>query len=294
MQTSHSADPAIGRQGMIADELTHRVGRVISRLAATAVKAGRGVFRVNGFGIPGSFRADPGAVWQNPSPLTVADVDAIVASGLASTTGVQTITTFNGAWGGSAAERMYPERLVTLVLSNHADWDATDAVLTGVDHTGATVSEVLEIPNGGNATVTSVNYYAYITSLVIPEQSGTGGTATVGVAALDATVSLLDFEGVAVADDSLVPNVTPSQDQDHEYKRNDVVSILRSGGRIWVETEDACAYGAAVFVRTVAGAGGSDIGAFRSDGDTSSAVEITGARWGKTSAAAGLNLLELA
>jgi hypothetical protein len=291
MQTAYTTVPAIGREGQFATELSVRTASVLSRISATAVKAGRAVFSLLGTGLAQSFDGDPGSVWQQASPASPALVTAIIASGLGSTAGIQTLTTFNGTYGGSASEIMKPARAVTLVLDNHADWDATTAVLTGVCYDGVTRSENLAIPNGGNATVTSVNTYRYVTSLVIPAQAATGGTATLGVSALDATITIADVVGIALFDMSEVPSVTPSQDQTAEFAENDIVPIAESG-EVYVITEDACTAGGTPFVRTLAGTG-TDLGSFRSDGDSSTAVSYTGATFRLTSGANGLNIVKL-
>jgi hypothetical protein len=116
------------------------------------------------------------------------DADAILASGGASSTSIQTITgdTFNGAGidldDTDATELPLPTpRNVTLTFSSHADWDATTAVVTGTDAAGRAISENFAIPNGGATTVTGAKVFATINSLVIPAQSGTGGTFTMGV-----------------------------------------------------------------------------------------------------------------
>ena len=49
-------------------------------------------------------------------------------------------------------------------------------------------------------------------------------------------------------------------------------------GRIYVQPEDTLATGAAVFVRVSAGGGGSQLGSFRSDADTATALAATGVR----------------
>lgn len=110
------------------------------------------------------------------------DVDAIVATG-ASSTSEQTLTgaTLDGATGDDV---MAEPRFVTLTLSSHADWDATTAVLSGVDGNGNAITENLSIPNGGNATVTGTKRFLRVTSIVIPVQSGSGGTFTVGLRAI--------------------------------------------------------------------------------------------------------------
>jgi hypothetical protein len=112
----------------------------------------------------------------------LADVDAILATGGASSTSLQTLSgaSLNGVLGYRA---LSPSRRITLVLSNHADWDASTATITGKDANGTTITDTLSIPNGGNATLTTTKLFARVTSVAIPVQSGTGGTFTVGVAA---------------------------------------------------------------------------------------------------------------
>lgn len=109
------------------------------------------------------------------------DVDAIVAT-LASSTSAQTLTgaTLDGATGDDS---MSTPRFITFTFSSHADWDATSATLAGVGPNGETQSETIAIPNGGAQTVTSTKRYLRVTSIAIPIQAGTGGTATVGTRA---------------------------------------------------------------------------------------------------------------
>lgn len=111
----------------------------------------------------------------------LADVDAILSGGTSSTS-AQTLSgaSLNGVLGYRA---LSPSRRITLVLSNHADWDASTATITGKDANGTTITENLSIPNGGNTTLTTTALFARVTSVTIPIQSGTGGTFTVGVAA---------------------------------------------------------------------------------------------------------------
>jgi hypothetical protein len=117
----------------------------------------------------------------NALSALAADVDAIIATG-ATTTGSQLFAgaLLDGVIGGAA---MVPGRYLELVLSSHADWDATTATLIGYDNNGNQITESLAIPNGGNATVNSTKRYARVVSLAIPAQSGTGGTFTLGVRA---------------------------------------------------------------------------------------------------------------
>lgn len=66
----------------------------------------------------------------------------------------------------------------------------------------------------------------------------------------------------------------------------DAMGNVMERGRVFVEVEDAVAAGEPAFARFVAGAGGTQLGAFRSDADTASADAIPGLMY-KTSASAG-------
>jgi hypothetical protein len=106
------------------------------------------------------------------------DADAIVTS-RASSASIQTLTgtDFNGVVGQGA---MDPPRSPSLTLSNSTDWDATTAVFTGEDSAGNVISESLAIPNNGNTTVNGTKLFRKFTQIVIPAQTGAGGTFTVG------------------------------------------------------------------------------------------------------------------
>ena len=279
MQTSYTTKPAIAVEGMIAD--SRIMGNIVSRFASGVIKAGRGVFRASAWE-PSQSDGDsamPGQVVQTLSPAAAADVDAIIATGGASATSAATYdgTELNGVVGQGT---MRPARLVTLVLSSHADWDATTAVLTGVNEYGDTVAENLAIPNGGNATVTSTTKFRSITSLLIPIQSGTGGTFTLGIAAL--TFAAADFEGVAAFDAS-IEREADAIAADVEYGDEVCLPVLDKGA-IYVFPEVAVKPGDDVFVRVAVGTG-ANLGAFRITSDTSTCVQITGAKWGTKSAA---------
>ncbi len=115
---------------------------------------------------------------------TLASVNAILATGGASSASLQTLlaASFNGTIGAGI---MSPPRQPEMVFSSHANWDATTATITGTDVNGATITDTFAIPDGGNATVlgTSGRYFATIVSIAIPAQSGASGTFTVGFTA---------------------------------------------------------------------------------------------------------------
>lgn len=289
IQSSYSQAPGVALPGQLVDAMspTRRGGRAARGL----IKAGYGVFKPATVGNAGAQpMLDPGQCFHISNPSEAADVDAIVTA-YTTSTAIQTFSgaTLNGAVGGT---EMQPARKFTLVMSSHADWDATSATLTGVNHLGQSVSETLTIPNGGNSTVTSTGRYRSITSVVIPAQSGTGGTATFGIAALD-SIALIDLVGVSirkVVKTSIAtaglygyPGVTSSL-VTADYVDGEMVSLLNEGG-IWVFTEEAVSDRDPVYVRVASGAGGSVLGAFRNDADTASCVLVPDARFCRDAAA---------
>lgn len=116
------------------------------------------------------------------------DDDAIITN-IASAAAPQTLddTDLNGILG---SDELSPPRNLTLLLSSHADWDATTAIVTGLDINGRVQTENFAIPNGGNTTVTGTKVFSQVTSFFIPAQSGAGGTAKLGVGRLFANSEL--------------------------------------------------------------------------------------------------------
>lgn len=292
VQTSYSQSPEVALLGQFAEAMGPQVVR--ARVARGLVKAGYGVFKSLGsLGGAGTRLTDGGEVYHIPNPAPAADVDAIVTS-FTTSTGVQTLNDSAEMAGVVGLSEMQPPRNITFVLSNHADWDATTAVLTGVNYLGQTVSENISIPNGGNATVTSTGLFKSVTSIVVPAQSGTGGTMTVGIAAITAPV-IGEFKGVAVRQPIKTTIATgglygyPGQTSTlvtADYVDSEAVPCLETGA-IWVYSEEAISDGDPVYVRVASGAGGSVLGAFRNDADSASCVLVVGARFCRDSSAAG-------
>lgn len=272
MQTSYSLDPAIAKEGMIADSRTLR--HIVSRFCEGVVKAGLAVFRVPVYGSPFTGKSgDPGQVYQTPNPVAAVDVDAIVTA-YTTSAAIQVFsgTGLNGAVGATA---MRPGRLITATLSSHADWNATTMVVVG-ELGGISKSESVAIPDAGNATITTVGAFDKVTSITIPAQGGTGGTATFGIAILDGTVNEADVEGFAIYDNVFPANAIPAQDQTAEYADRRVVSVMQTGA-LWVvaEVPASALYKGAVYVRI----SGGQMGAVRHDADTAAAVALTGWRF---------------
>lgn len=290
IQTSYSQSPSAAVVGLFTDATAPH--QVDSKVARGLIKAGYGVFKSVAGGGSGTSMLDPGEVWHIASPGEAVDVDAIVTAYTTSTA----IQSFSGATlnGVVGATEMQPGRLLTFVFSNHADFDATNIALTGISPLGVSQTENIAIPNGGNATVNSTLYYASVTSIVVPAQAGTGGTATFGIAALT-TLVIADFRGVAVRQPTKTTGATggiygfpgiTSSSVTFDYVDAETVPCLTAGG-IWVYSEEAIADGDPVYVRAASGAGGTVLGAFRNDSDTSSCVLVVGAKFKRDSTGAG-------
>lgn len=172
--------PAAVKVGRRANAFTKSI-----RLAPTAANATEYALAVGE--LAASFTSDATAtVAEITAGLTaavngLADADAIVAA-IATAGTEQTLTgaELDGAVGHRAIS---PSRRLFFTLSNHADFDAGTAVVTGKDAAGETLTESFTIPNGGNATVTGSALFARVTQVVFPAGSGTGGSWQLGVAA---------------------------------------------------------------------------------------------------------------
>lgn len=287
VQLSYSEGPAAGLPGTPADSRHFR--HILTLVAEGLVAVGRSVFRVPNYGARGQ-NSDHGAAiaYQNPDPGAAVDVDAIMTT--------ETLTADaaefdqDDADGAVGAGVMMPARKLTLTTNSHADWDAGNWEVTFYNEERELVTETIAMADGGNETLTTTDTASEFVSHSVPTGSGTNRTFTMGIAALDASVTLADWEGVAVRSPMMAgTGNTADGTQAEEIADGDTFPAMRKGS-VWVITEDACVQGGDVYTR-IAGTG--DFGAFRSDADTANAIQITGARWGMTSSAGGLNKLEM-
>ncbi len=131
--------------------------------------------------------------------LGVAAEAGCIASGT-STAGIQTLDVdaeFNRDRIGN--REMTVARALSLVLSSHANWDATDMVVSGFDINGDAISETFSIPNNGNSAVNGAKFFKQVTSIVIPAQSGTSGTWTLGIRDTILGLPMLKLDGAIAA-----------------------------------------------------------------------------------------------
>lgn len=265
VQTSYPTTRSLGFAGALADSGPSDVKSVI---AAVAIAAGlvviTGATPANGY---------------LPTAPDAADVDAFITAGASAAT-AQTVSGA-GLDGVIGDDVMTVPRNVVLVLSSHADWDATMAVVTGIDSDGNVVQEDLLIPNGGNATVTGAKLFAKIMNLYVPAQSGTGGTFTLGTGSKLGAINGQAVHGVALYDATREPEAYPAG-----YP----VPCVRRG-RVFVTSETSYSDGDPVFVRFIA-TGLEVAGQVRNAPDSNDCVLLQGARFWRSGSAgvAAINL----
>ena len=77
------------------------------------------------------------------------------------------------------------------------------------------------------------------------------------------------------------------------FAAGETLAVMRKG-RIWVITEEAVTPASPVFVRFASGGGGTQLGAFRDDADTATAVDMSAKlKFLTTAAADALVLLQV-
>ncbi len=281
-QTTYTQREDIALPGVFSEAYDDR--RITTRFARGLVLAGHGVFKVRGTqgNAGGSFVESPGQAFHQPSPALTVNTTAIATAQATIASGDLTLS-LNGTVGGTV---MQPGRLITLTLSNSADFDAGTATVTGISAlTGQSITETLVVPDGGNVTLTTTNYFSQVTQVKVLDasMSGTGGTVSVGLAAQSA-LALADFLGIAVrepiktgvfASNLYNLNGQPTNAEGN-YIDGEMVPVLTKGG-IWVFTETAVADQDPIYVRIAAnGAGKLMLGAFRNDSDSGNAILLPG------------------
>lgn len=286
MQTTANREPAAFRAGMIADSRSMR--HVASKIGSGNIKAGIGAFNAPGLSAPGdSPKADPGLIYQNPSPAAAVDVDAIVTT-RATAASLVTLTAadFNGVHG---AAECFPPRILTITANSNANWDATSIEVTYIGADNLTHTETLAMPDGGNTTLSTTGRVKIPVSIKIPAQSGTGGSYTIGYAVLDASLTVNDFLGVPVYDAWTMEGRAENSALG-EYGHGDTVPVLVKGA-IAVETEGTCADRGDVYVRVSPNGGNTQIGKFRADADSATAVLVPNARFERATTDGAVNVV---
>lgn len=250
MQLDYSEKPDLGVEGMIADSTANTVE---TRFVQDSDGITPGLLVVRG-------PAMDDAVIKPPTPTAGYD-DAIVgATATALTPVVASGASLTGVIGGN---EITPARQLQLVLTANGDFDATTFVIEGFNEKGDRITETIGVPNGGAATINTVNFFSKVIAATMPGQSGTGGSWRLGIAATWA-FKVGDVQGVAMYDATKAPG---------PYPEACAMPVIRRG-HVWVKVENAVQSGDKAFVRSTINVNGQRRGAFRSDDDSGRAGVI--------------------
>lgn len=269
VQSTYSTSPSEGYAGQFADDRFHDV---VSAVASAALSAGLAI----------AVATDERQVRPIATTDAVASAVNSIVTTHASVAGALTVSG-SGLNGTIGAGEMWPPRQVQIVLSSHADWDATNVVVNYIDDDNQAVAETLAIPNGGNATLTTAGFARRVVSLVFDAQSGTGGSFTVGHGSLLGPCQRL-LAGLSKYEDTKIPG---------QYLQYESVPTIRQG-RVFVLAEGAVKKGDRAWVRFVSdGGSNTTLGTVAAAQDAGKNAQWKGARFHKTTSAAGLTILEL-
>lgn len=281
VQLSYSQNPQEAVVGSLAEGFVAHQAH--ARFARGMIKSGYGVFRSSGANV---LNFEPGEAFNTPVPGVAVSANAIHTG--ASAASIQTITSFNGAFGGV---ELQPPRQVTITFDASTDWDPTSGSIVYVDLEGTTRTQTLAVAT--SAALTTTFAAKRVVSLTLPAQTGAGGVFTIGVAAL-AAPTIAEFDGVAlrqlfkrtISNGSLYSlpgmlGVTGTAD----YVDGDSVPVLTTGG-VWVYSEAAVQDGSPVYVRVSANGGLTQLGAF-APAAGAGLVLVPNARFVRNSSGAG-------
>lgn len=259
--------------GQVADASPEAVDSYIneivaqqSNIAAGAGVAGAGeVYTLTAVGADGS---------------TVAVSTAAQAGG---ETATQILTELALAWNAD------PEAAgIALATDNTGDVDL-DFVAVGVafnvtlpDQTSATVVTTPTAAGGANVGLAVAVAYGATDESAVSLVVGSVDADVIGLTVRNMAIHVQENPSGAIVNDQIAPG--------------EMLSVLRQGTLVAL-CEDAVTKGAPVFVRkdNVSGnqTAGDPIGMPRSDADTTSAIQLTGARFAETTTARGLAKIEL-
>lgn len=278
MQTSYSQNPAAFYEGMPVDSGPKDDASTIVE-ETNGIDPGLLVFR-------GTDRARQATL----PPATAADADAIVAT-FATSASQQVLDDAGELDGVIGLGRISPPSKLDFIFSNHADWDATTITLVGRDQDGVEITESVSVPNGGNATVTTTNYFSFVESITVPAQSGTSGSMTVGTKGpADRTLDGADVIGVSLLTQKARSTFVAADNETYEDEER---MPVRKEGRIAVACETAFEAGQRPLVR-LAATGAERLGAFRAtDDDGGDCVRWNRARFITSGTAGAIGVLEV-
>lgn len=151
-----------------------------------------------------------------------ADTDSIMTTDTAMGTAPTTISSgaFNGVIGAS---EIVPAQQITFELNNHADWNLTKLIATGLVD-GQIISEVVSIPDAGNTTVKTRRAFDRLIDVVVDAQAGTAAQIlSIGTEPLAAEFSTRHLLGLPLWQSGAAPFT------DNQYAADEQVSLAVHG-----------------------------------------------------------------
>lgn len=278
-QTTVSSSPAVAKEGLLYDAQGAPDGIVTGIVDESAgIKPGRLVVRT----ATGDWSAGL------PDAAITADPDAIIAAH--ATVAAATLLDGTDLDGATGEDRIYPPAKLTLTLSSHADFDLSSWPVIYEDEDGKVQTYNFPVPDAGNVTLTTPGYASRVISLLQPTQAGTGGSFQLGTSAARAIGSRDAPLGVSLHSHKALA-LAPSSSNNETYEDGAEIPLARRR-RVWVKFEDAFDPTDSLYVRVASGTG-EEIGAFRTDADSNTAVLWTGARILTSGAAAAFGVIEI-
>lgn len=170
-------------------EMTIGFGNVVG--LSKPIKARTGLSAISKEILSGVLLA--GVIYEEWTDLATADVDAIKTDIASNDSPV----VYEGAdLNGTIGEGVIsPPRNFTITSSAHADVDAVDCVIAGLDVHGNVISDTITMTADAGATDAGDVAFAYITSITMPAHTGTNSTFSFGFGVIVGFAAPLKYRG---------------------------------------------------------------------------------------------------
>ena len=235
VQTSYTEAPLTARKGALADG-DHKIES--GRATAAAVVG-------NLVSLSGLAAGDLDAADVAPLAALSVSATAILA---ATATAATALAVTSASSPALTVTKLSPARRITAVLSSHANWDVGTLQIIGEGWDGTPIQETLTVPDAGNVTLTTQQYFSRVTAVNLSAMAGTGGSFTMGYTA-DEGIYDPETVGVLIRDTSREP--LDSSDQVAQYDR---VNVLLQG-KIYVASEATVSGRGPAYLRTATSGG---------------------------------------
>jgi hypothetical protein len=254
VQTSYSEAPVTARKGQLANgDHKHEAGR----MSGAAVVG-------NLVSIGGNAAGELSAGTVTALAELAVSADAILASTATANTALSITSASTPALTTS---KLNPARRITAVLSSHADWNLTKMRIYGEAWDGTPLKEELTVPDGGNTTITTHQFFSRVTKVELDAQAAAGGSFTMGYTASEGIYDPATV-GILMRNTSREP-----LDSSDQVATEDRVDVLMEGD-IFVASEAAVAARGPAYLRTA-----NDTGVVRGQWSSAPAANFTVQPW---------------